>query len=41
MWNQVGFQGVSFLHAAHKTDEVVSICLLLPELSDYNPVLFF
>jgi len=41
MRNQFRFQDDSFREAAHKTDEVVSICLLLPELSDYNPASFF
>ena len=38
--NQVRFQNVSFREGAHKTNEVVSICLLLSELSDYNPASF-
>jgi hypothetical protein len=40
MHNQGCFQGHSFPEGARKTDELVSICLLLPELSDYNPMSF-
>jgi hypothetical protein len=40
MYNQGCFPGHSFPEAARKTDELVSICLLLPELSDYNPTSF-